>query len=49
MHFLSPDYDSFVLHTHGSVTDMVLDLQDMTDTGKTVAAIKEKQVLYTIP
>ena len=48
MHFLSPDYGSFVLHTHDSVTEMTLDLQDMVDTGKTVGAINEKQVIYGI-
>lgn len=48
MHFLSPEYDSFVLHTHDSVTEMVLGLQDMVDTRKTVATIKKKQVMYGI-
>ena len=48
MHLLSPAHDSFVPHTHASVTEMTNALQDMVSTGSTTIAIKEREVIYGI-
>jgi hypothetical protein len=45
MRLLSPAHDSFVPHTHDSVTEMANALQDMVDTGSTATAIKEREII----
>ena len=48
MHVLSPAHDSFVPHTHASVTEMANALQDMKDIGVGPIAIKEREIIYGI-
>ena len=48
MHVLNPDHDSFVPHTHGSVTEMTTALQDMKDTGVGPGEFKDRGIVYGI-